>query len=197
VSHTAAYPWTIPVPNQPAALAASLRALLPQLTTDRLVLRAPELADFAAYETIMAADVHGYMGGPFKTEDSWYDFNQGIAGWILRGQGMWTVTLKDQTVIGFVASMCAWGDQEAELGYLFLSDHHGKGYASEACRAARDYAWDSQGVTSMVSYIDPNNLASRNLAERLGAQIDANAPLPDDATPEDTIVLRHRSARRT
>lgn len=194
---SAAYPWTLPVPSQPASLAASLRALVPVIKTERLVLRAPEMADFAAYEVIMAADVHGYMGGPFNTEDAWLDFNQGIAGWSLRGQGMWTVTLTDETVVGFVCAMAGWGDQETELGYLFLAQHHGQGYASEASRAARDYAWDTQGETSMVSYIDPKNLASRNLAERLGATVDANAPLPDEATPEDTIVLRHSSGRRS
>ncbi|MFY0594870.1 MAG: GNAT family N-acetyltransferase [Cognatishimia sp.] len=194
---SAAYPWTLPVQNQPAALAASLRALVPVIKTERLILRAPELLDFAAYETIMAADVHGYMGGPFNTEDAWLDFNQGLAGWSLRGQGMWTVTLADETVVGFVCAMSGWGDQETELGYLFLADHHGRGFATEACRAARDYAWDTQGETSMVSYIDPKNLTSRKLAERLGAQVDANAPMPDDASSEDTIVLRHLSGRRS
>ncbi len=197
MSQTSAYPWTLPVPSQPAALAASLRALVPQLNTDRLILRAPDLADFAAYEIIMAADIHSYMGGPFNTEDAWLDFNQGIAGWALRGQGMWTVTLHDQTVVGFVCAMCGFGDQETELGYLFLADHHGQGYATEATRAARDYAWDTQGVTSMVSYIDPKNASSRALAERLGATVDPDGVLPQEDTPEDTLILRHSPARRT
>ncbi len=197
MSGSTAYPWTLPVQSQPSGLAASLRALVPQLSTDRLVLRAPELADFAAYEIIMAADENGYMGGPYNTEDAWLDFNQGIAGWSLRGQGMWTVTLKDDTVIGFVCAMIGWGDQECELGYLFLAEHQGKGYATEASRAARDYAWDTQGVNSMVSYIDPKNAASIALAQRLGAEHDANSSVPQDDTPADTIIMRHSSARRT
>lgn len=196
MSHTTAYPWTTPVPSQPAALAASLRALVPQLTTDRLILRAPELADFAAYKIIMAADAHSYMGGPFGSEDAWLDFNQGIAGWALRGQGMWSVTLKDGTLVGFVCTMMGYGDQEPELGYLFVAEHHRKGYATEAARAARDYAWDAQGVDSMVSYIDPKNAASVALAKRLGAQHDATGPLPQDDTPADTLILRHSKATR-
>ena len=196
MSGQTAYPWTLPVPSPAAALATAARAAVPQLKTQRLILRAPELADFPAYEAIMAADIHGYMGGPFNTEDAWLDFNQGIAGWSLRGQGMWTVTLADETVVGFVCAMCGWGDQETELGYLFLADHHGKGYATEACQAARDYAWDTQGVASMVSYIDPKNTPSRALAERLGAVHDTNAPLPKDEAPEDTMIMRHSSKRR-
>lgn len=196
MSGNTAYPWTLPVPNQPATLALSMRALVPQLKTERLVLRAPDLADFSVYETIMAADVDGFMGGPFGSEDAWLDFNQGIAGWALRGQGMWTVTLADHTVVGFVCTMCGWGDQETELGYLFLSEHHGQGYATEACRAARDYAWDTQGVDSMVSYIDPKNLASRALAERLGAKQDPSGALPLEEPAGDTVILRHLIGRR-
>ena len=35
------------------------------------------------------------------------------------------------------------------------------------------------------------NVRSRALAERLGAILDANAPLPNGETPEETVVYRH------
>jgi RimJ/RimL family protein N-acetyltransferase len=68
----------------------------------------------------------------------------------------------------------------------------GKGVAGEAARAALGWYWAETEAASVVSYVDPNNLRSRRLAERLGGILETDAPLPRGETPEETLVYRHR-----
>jgi RimJ/RimL family protein N-acetyltransferase len=60
------------------------------------------------------------------------------------------------------------GRQEVEIGYLFLRKLWGQGLATEAARACRDYAVNRLGHTRLISLIDPGNLASRRVAEKVG-----------------------------
>jgi RimJ/RimL family protein N-acetyltransferase len=61
---------------------------------------------------------------------------------------------------------------EKELGLFVYEDGEGYGYATEAAAALRDWARQTIGVTEIVSYIDPTNLQSIKVAERLGAKLD-------------------------
>ncbi|MEO1239172.1 MAG: GNAT family N-acetyltransferase, partial [Pseudomonadota bacterium] len=45
----------------------------------------------------------------------------------------------------------------------------GKGYATEAATAARDWAVSTLSPARLVSFIDPANTASQAVAKRLGA----------------------------
>ena len=68
----------------------------------------------------------------------------------------------------------------------------GKGYAFEAAQAARAHAFDVLGWETAVSYIDPGNARSIELAERLGAVRDP------EAAPfhEGDLVFRHSAPGR-
>ena len=72
---------------------------------------------------------------------------------------------------------------------IWAPEAEGKGYAAEAARAALDYAFDTLGWDTCVSYIDANNARSIALAERMGATVDPTAAQPDDET--DLLVYRH------
>ena len=63
----------------------------------------------------------------------------------------------------------------------------GKGYATEAGRAARAYAYGTLGWKTAVSYVDPGNHRSAAVARRLGCREDPEAARPDPAD----IVFRH------
>ena len=187
-------PRCIQAPAGAAAKAAiAHRASVPVIETARLRLRAPEVGDFPAYATILSAD-EGHMGGPFSPEDIWYDFTNYIAGWMLHGIGLWTVTLNDDTVVGFITLGLEWEDQEPELGWLFLPEYHGQGYAAEAAHAARDLGLDL--LQSFVSYVDPDNTRSNRLAERLGAARDPAAEASIATAQGEAIhVWRHGGAK--
>jgi RimJ/RimL family protein N-acetyltransferase len=63
-----------------------------------------------------------------------------------------------------------------------------QGYATEAAMAMREWAFESRRLDRLVSYIDPENLPSRAVAERLGGVLDPAAARQD---PED-LVFRYR-----
>lgn len=76
---------------------------------------------------------------------------------------------------------------EHELGWLVYSDAEGKGYAYEAARTLRDWAFKERRLETLVSYTDPDNIRSQRLAERLSAKLDVGAVRQD---PTD-LVFRH------
>lgn len=165
-------PWSAPTSPTADALALSLRALVPQIETQRLTLRAPMRSDFAQWAEIFCSDRAVHLDGPYEEDDAWFDFCQNCANWMLRGHGMWTVTDKAGTVLGFVLIGFEPGDQEPELGYMFVEAAEGRGIATEAARAARDHALTRLHLPSLVSYIAPENAGSRAVAQRLGAVLD-------------------------
>lgn len=168
------HPWTAAVGPAAEALARRIAALVPQLTTARLILRAPALADMPAFATIYGSDRAVHIDGPYGAADAWFDFAAATALWLLRGHGMWTVTDRAGHVLGFVAIGFEPGDHEHELGFVFLDQAEGHGYASEAALAARDFAFQVLHLPSLVSYVAPENTRSRALAQRLGAVLDGH-----------------------
>ena len=61
--------------------------------------------------------------------------------------------------------------QDWELSYGFRRDRWGRGYASEAERAALDHAFTTLGRDRVISLIRPGNERSVRVAERLGARL--------------------------
>jgi len=163
-------------------MAARFAGLVPEIGTERLRLRAPRLSDFAIYAEITCSKRGQYMGGPFSREDAWYDFVQLASGWMLRGHGGWAITTDGDQCLGFVLLGFEPGDQEVELGFLLSANAEGHGYAQEAAKAVRDWAFATYGWNTLISYVDEDNARSRKLVETLGATRDtkAEAALGDD-----------------
>ncbi len=59
------------------------------------------------------------------------------------------------------------GRRELELGYRLTKSAHGHGYATEAARAILDY-YHKQGVTDIIAYTAPGNIASQSVLKKLG-----------------------------
>ena len=60
------------------------------------------------------------------------------------------------------------GTAEVELGYDFRSDYWGRGLATEAASAVRDFAFTQLGLSRLISLIRPENVASRRVSEKVG-----------------------------
>ena len=180
------------LPGAPAELAQRLSALVPVLGTERTRLRALRLSDMDAWAEILCTDRSRWMDGPMSRDDAFIELAASAGGWLLRGIGFWTVeTREGGEVLGFAGVNMEPSDREPELGYFFRAAFEGRGYAAEACRAARDWTW-AQGLPSLVSYVDPENLRSAALVERLGARRDAGAEAEFDGTPDAGVaVYRH------
>lgn len=163
-------------------------AMIPTLSTTRLTLRGPALADFDIYAEILMSPRAEFIGGPFTRKGAWLDFCQETASWQLRGYGGFTA-FRDDQILGFVGLHLEYGDPERELGWVFTPEAEGHGYAHEAAHAVRDFAYDQLGWTTLVSYIAPGNTRSIRLAERMGAVHDKTAKRPEDFP--DVLVYRH------
>ena len=161
---------------------------VPVLETPRLRLRLPRLDDWPPFLSLLASDRAQYMGGPYSQEGAWGTFCHGVALWQLYGAGALSVELRDTGQwIGQVEINQGPRFPEAELGWQISTQAEGKGYAKEAAAALRDWAFRERPFKTLVSYIDPKNQRSLNLAERLGANVDPHAP------PQDIgdLVYRH------
>ena len=159
-----------------AATAQQMQALVPVLETDRMILRAPQITAFDAFADMLSPPRGKFYGDCQTREDAWGEFMQLNATWLLRGYGAWALTDRDTgEVLGFVQIGAEPGDWEPELGWVVSKSAEGKGFAAEAARAVRAYAFGTLNLPSLVSYIDEENAPSIRLAERLGATRDAEA----------------------
>ncbi len=64
------------------------------------------------------------------------------------------------------------GIQELEIGYHLLPRFWKKGFAAEAANACRIFAFENNMAPSVISIIEPQNLASQRVAERNGMKKD-------------------------
>ncbi|WP_444667438.1 GNAT family N-acetyltransferase [Cereibacter changlensis] len=164
----------------------------PALTTERLTLRMPASRDWEAYAEFLTSERAAMIGGPLSRDKAWRSFGHAVGHWVLRGYGMFFVTPRgSDTAIGMTGPWFPEGWPEPELGWsMFGGEHEGKGLAFEAAEVARRYAFQKLGWKTAVSYIDPANLRSIALAERLGALPDPAAPCPEGVS---CLVYRHAS----
>jgi len=58
-----------------------------------------------------------------------------------------------------------------EVGYSILPEYWRKGYATEAARKCRDYAFEQGYTDSLISIIHPDNINSKQVAMRNGMQL--------------------------
>ncbi|MGC9368152.1 MAG: GNAT family N-acetyltransferase [Paracoccaceae bacterium] len=150
---------------------------IPRLETERLILRAPTLQDFEVFADFYASERASFVGGPLDREGSWRMLAMEIGHWQLAGFGRWIVETRDGgATAGLVGLFCPEGWPEPEIGWDLFSGHEGKGYATEAGAAARNYAYDVLGWDTAISLVKPANVASARVAERLGARLDGMFP---------------------
>jgi RimJ/RimL family protein N-acetyltransferase len=150
---------------------------IPVLETPRLRLRSHQLDDFAACAAMWAdANVTRYIGGrPFSTEESWTRFLRYAGSWALMGFGFWALEEKATgTFLGELGFMDfrremtpSFGDAP-EAGWVMTTESHGKGYATEALRAAVAWSDESLQAPRTVCMIHPENPRSIRVAEKCG-----------------------------
>lgn len=160
---------------------------IPTLQTKRLSLRGPEAEDYPNFKATFASYRSRFMGGPLNTYEAWMLYAAEMGHWEIRGFGMWMIHDKatDETY-GMAGGWQPAGWPEREIAWIIWPDKAGKGFALEATHAVRKHYY-ANGWDTAVSYIDPMNLDSIRLAERLGAKKDHDAPGIDGSD----AVYRH------
>ncbi len=146
---------------------------IPTLETERLILRAHSLDDMDAYAAFYASDHAKFVGGPMTRELAWRNLALEAGHWLLRGFGRWAIEDKENGKwVGITGLWFPEGFPEHELGWDLAEHATGKGYATEAAAAARAYAYDTLGWSTLISLVADGNDASAAVAKRLGAQAD-------------------------
>jgi RimJ/RimL family protein N-acetyltransferase len=143
----------------------------PVLHTARLLLRPPVLEDFERWADFQAdPETTRFIGGPQEPPQVWRAMMSVAGAWALTGVGFFSVIEKSRGQwIGRIGPWHPHGWPGREVGWSLHRDAMGKGYALEAAVASLDYAFDVLGWDEVIHAIDPDNLPSRKLAERLGS----------------------------
>ncbi|MBI5813880.1 MAG: GNAT family N-acetyltransferase [Meiothermus silvanus] len=81
------------------------------------------------------------------------------------------------------------GRPEVDLGYRLARRSWGHGYATEAARAVVAYAFDTLGLGRLVATIDPQNLASLRVAEKIGMRYEKDLMLEGYTHPDRLYVI--------
>lgn len=155
-----------------------------RLETERLVLRrlSPEDVDelapyFADPEVVRFLGANPRTREEVATSVEWF-----MRCFDLDGIGQFAVERKEDGVVLGRCGILNWETDpwrpvarteatkptETEIGYALGRPHWGKGYATEAAAAVRDYAQSELRRERIIALIHEDNVASRRVAEKLG-----------------------------
>ena len=143
------------------------------LETERLLLRTMVAADLDDLLGIFGdpAVMAAFREPPLDREQVQRWLERNLDHQRERGYGLFAVCLRtNDRLIGDcgLELMEVSGERVAELGYDFRRDCWNRGYATEAARAVRDFAFGTLCIPRLVSLIQPGNPASERVAQKVG-----------------------------
>ena len=169
------------------------------LETKRLLLREMNRDDFRALNLVLA--------DPCIMEHYPYTFDeQRVREWIERnmnryreyGFGLWAVCLKET---GEMIGDCGLtlqninGDLLPEIGYHIRRDCQRKGFAREAAKAVRDWAFLNTDYPALYSYCKYTNVPSFRTAESIGMCFACEYPDEINGTTHVSVISREEWLR--
>ncbi|MFD1031633.1 GNAT family N-acetyltransferase [Metaplanococcus flavidus] len=150
-----------------------------KIESERLIFRRYQDADFPFLKAMTAdPEVMKYIGsGETRDKEGALRFLY----WVYQGYKrnsetglLLLVRRSDGKPIGHagLVSQEVDGAAEWEIGYWIAKEYWSQGYATEAARTLRDYAFEKLGKERLVSLIHPDNKGSRKVAENCGMVLD-------------------------
>ena len=165
------------------------------LETNRLLL-AHQTTDDAAF-------VHTLMNSPgwllyigdrgIKTVDdaTRYIINGAIKSYQQQGFGLYAVRLKESGVpIGLCGFIKRPGLDHIDIGFAFLPEYTGSGYAYESAASVMNYAREVLKIDTVVAITTRDNEASVKLLKKLGFSFKELVTLPGDS--EILMLFEHK-----
>ena len=169
--------------------------------TKGLILRrfTPEDAE-DSYRIYTDPDNMRFMGRrPDSVEFERYHLRRHIANYYDEHDfGLWAVVLKEN---GRLIGRCGLifqqieGAQEVEVSYLIDRHYWGQGLATEAAREVARLGFEKYGLHRLVSVINPENVASVRVAEKVGMKYERDVDFKEFgrvamyANARDTVAL--------
>lgn len=163
--------------------------------TNRLVVRLFRLSDADAMNRIFGDPEVMRFGSGVQTSE-W------VCDWLCHclknyrqklDIGPWAVIEKNsEEVIGYCglfyfSNVC--GQPETEIGYRLARPYWGRGYATEAARAVLNYAFNVLCLPRLVSIIDPCDVRSIRVAEKLGMHYEKDVMFEGYTHPDRVYAI--------
>jgi RimJ/RimL family protein N-acetyltransferase len=150
------------VPNTPAGR-VSLRRLTPVDAPFILeLLNDPDfIANIADRKVRSLDDANAYLAkGPIEMYER-------------LGFGLWCVELlATSTPIGICGLLKRDWLDDVDIGFAFLPEFRGRGYAREAAELTMDRARQEHGLARVVAIVSPRNARSKRLLESIGFRME-------------------------
>ena len=147
------------------------------LETNRLILRKFTANDLDnLYRLDSSLDVMKYIGKLRTREEversiervrKYYIKNPGLGLWI-------TIEKVSEKFIGW-SGIQHIDETEIEVGYRYLKEFWGKGYATDAAKYLIDYGFNKMNLDKIVGVTHPDNLASQRVLEKVGLKYEKEA----------------------
>src|SRR5271166_6300861 len=167
---------------------------IPLLESERLRLRGPRPTDYDDSSAMWSdPEVVRYIGGkPLSREEVWARLLRCVGHWAWLGYGLWVV--EEKSTGRYVGEVGYSNHKRAieppltnmpELGWVLATRFHGKGFATEAVRAAITWCDACFPGVRTACIIHPENVRSLRVAEKCGYR----SPLLTTYRGEPTLLF--------
>ena len=164
------------------------------IETERLGLREYTPDDFDSLFGILSdPETMRHYPAPYDAEGTWRWIGWNLDNYRKYGFGLWAIELKETgEFIGDcgVTIQNIDGELLPEIGYHIHKNHWRKGYAGEAARAVRDWAFRNTDYSVLYSYMACTNTASRATAAANGMRQIREYPDPKNGVTCVCAVTR-------
>ena len=145
----------------------------PIITTERLLLRSFEEDDLDALAEMYGdAETMRFITGKPRSREETKKLLIAMRDRVAEvGHGLMATVLRETGELVGRCGFYTWSIElldETEIGWLVKREHWGKGLATEVGIALRDYGFEVLGHQRLISVIDPLNLASIRVAQKVG-----------------------------
>jgi ribosomal-protein-alanine N-acetyltransferase len=153
---------------------------LPQVTTDRLVLRRMRVSDVDdIYAYACAPDVARYTSwAPHTSPDETRQFVRRVLdAYSEKRVASWGIELKAERKLIGTGGFGLWDIEQsaAEIGYVIGKPYWGQGLMTEAVTAMFDFGFRRMALNRIVIRMDPRNIGSWRVAEKCGCRFEGIA----------------------
>ncbi|NQU67905.1 MAG: GNAT family N-acetyltransferase [Candidatus Marinimicrobia bacterium] len=145
--------------------------MLPEFQTERLFARPLKKSDIDAMHTLHRnSNVMKYIHKPEETMEETLATYKRVMDYHERNPqfGLWSVLLKDGAYMGWIILKHLDNTADVEIGYRFLPEFWGKGYATEIGYVVRNYGFQELELPTIVGVTLPENIASQRVLEKIG-----------------------------
>jgi RimJ/RimL family protein N-acetyltransferase len=150
-----------------------------EIVTHRLCLRQFRQEDLEAYARIMGDHEVGKWfpkGTGYTREEAKRSLDSILEHWSKHGFGIWAVTNKEnKELLGRCGLNLITDTSETEVDFVLARDYWGKGYATEAAKAALAYGFEVLKLGRIIALAKPEHAASRKVIEKIGMHYIRNA----------------------